>query len=38
VFFNRQRRHRALGQLSPVQFEELSNIPTIKENSPALAA
>jgi putative transposase len=39
VFYNRRRRHRSLGQLSPVQFETLSNIHQNKENqTEAIAA
>jgi putative transposase len=39
VFYNRRRRHRSLGQLSPVQFEQQSNIHQNKENqTEAIAA
>jgi transposase InsO family protein len=39
VFYNRRRRHRSLGQLSPVQFETLSNTHQNKENqTEAIAA
>ncbi|MEA2316367.1 MAG: putative transposase [Solirubrobacteraceae bacterium] len=39
VFYNRRRRHRSLGQLSPVQFETPSNIHQNKENqTEAIAA
>jgi len=39
IFYNRRRRHRSLGQLSPVQFEQQSNIHQDKENqTEAIAA
>ena len=39
VFYNRRRRHRSLGQLSPVQFETPSNIHHNKQNqTEAIAA
>jgi putative transposase len=35
VFFNRRRRHSALGFLSPEQFETISNHHHLKERQPA---
>ena len=35
VFYNRQRRHRSLGMLSPAQFETITHQHHLKEPQPA---